>query len=182
MTNSAFSSPLAIVAATPRPQGRPCRLHLDRAKPRPPLPGVKVSKSAHRLIKHNLKRMGIDIYTEWKGQTEEEKEAQITGFSIAYGHVGYLRESYHGAPYATQYLVAEAFDSPEGQAQIPASVLRRRLPKTIRLAKERLRVVYNRKGAVSDDDPAIRSFADFVALCERKEAETGEPVTVIASY
>jgi len=126
--------------------------------------------------------MGIDIYVEWKGQTEEEKEAQITGCSIEHGHVGYLRESYHGEPFATQYLVAEAFDSEDIQAQIPAAVLRKRLPKTIRLAKERLRVVYNRRGSIPDDEPAVKSFTDFVELCERKEAETGEPVTIVASY
>ena len=126
--------------------------------------------------------MGIDIYAEWKGQTEEEEEAQCTGFSVEDGHVGYLREAYHGAPYATHYLVAEAFDSTDGEAQIPASVLRERLPETIRLAKERQRIVYNRKGSIPDDDPAIKSFTDFVALCERMEQKTGEPVTILASY
>lgn len=134
------------------------------------------------LIKHNLNPMGIDIYAQWKGQTEKEKEAQLTGFSVEHGHVGYLREAYHGAPFATFYLVAEAVDSPSGQAKIPAKMLRERLPETIRLAKERERVVYDRKGEIPDDDPVIQSFANFVALCERKEQETGEPVTIIASY
>jgi hypothetical protein len=126
--------------------------------------------------------MGIDIFAQWKGQTEKEEAAQFTGFSVEHGHVGYLREAYHGSPYATRHLVAEAFDSPDGQAKIPAKTLRRRLPKTIRLAKERERRVYKRKGRIPDDDPVIKSFTDFVALCERKERETGEPVTIIASY
>jgi hypothetical protein len=126
--------------------------------------------------------MGIDIHAEWKGQTKEEREAQYTFFSVEHGHVGYLREAYHGEPYATMYLVAEAFDSDDGQAKIPAAVLRERLPETIRLAKERQRVVYECKGNIPDDDPVIKSFSDFVELCERKEAETGEPVTIIASY
>ena len=126
--------------------------------------------------------MGIDIYAEWKGQTEEERKAQCTGFSIEHGHVGYLREAYHGEPCATPYLVSEAFEDPEGLAKIPAAVLRERLPETIRIAKERERVVYKRKGEIPDDDPIIKSFTDFVALCERKERETGEPVTIIASY
>jgi hypothetical protein len=126
--------------------------------------------------------MGIDIYAKWKGQTEEESAAQLTGFSVEHGHVGYLREAYHGAPYATEYLVAEAFDSPKGQVQIPAQVLRKRLPETIQLAKQRERMVYKRKGRIADDDPIIKSFSDFVELCERKERETGGPVTIIASY
>lgn len=126
--------------------------------------------------------MGIDIHAEWKGQTEEERKAQYTFFSTVHGHVGYLREAYHGEPFATTYLVAEAFDSADGQAKIPAAVLRERLPETIRIAKERERVVYERKGEIPDDDPGIQSFTDFVALCERKERETGEPVTIFASY
>ena len=126
--------------------------------------------------------MGIDIHARWKGQTEEEEAAQVTGFSVEHGHVGYLREAYHGEPYATRHLVAEAFDSDTGEARIPAKVLRERLPETIRLVKERLRVVYQRGGDIADDDPVVKSFTDFVALCERKEHETGEPVTIIASY
>jgi predicted Rossmann fold nucleotide-binding protein DprA/Smf involved in DNA uptake len=45
--------------------------------------------------------MGIDIYARWKGQTRQEQEAQYTGFSVVHGHLGYLREAYHGEPYAT---------------------------------------------------------------------------------
>ena len=126
--------------------------------------------------------MGIDIYAKWRGQTNEEADAQITGFSVVDGHVGYLREAYHGSPYATKYLVAEPFESSTGEAEIPASILHERLPETIRLAKERERVVYGRKGEIPDEDPTIKSFIDFVELCEEKEKETGEPVTIIASY
>ena len=123
--------------------------------------------------------MGIDIYARWQGQTEEEEQAQITGGSVVHGHVGYLREAYHGEPYATQYLVAEAFEN--GRAQIPAAVLRERLPETLALVEQRERTIYD-----NDDEQYIaevkQSFADFVALCERKEVETGEPLTIIASF
>ena len=123
--------------------------------------------------------MGIDIYARWKGQTEAEEQAQNTGFSTMHGHVGYLREAYHGEPYATQYLVAEAFEN--GRAEIPAAVLRERLPKTLTLVEERERTIYE-----NDDEQYIaeakQSFTDFVALCERKEQETGKPITIIASF
>jgi hypothetical protein len=33
--------------------------------------------------------MGIDIYARWNGMTEPERAAQITGFSVEHGHVGY---------------------------------------------------------------------------------------------
>ena len=75
--------------------------------------------------------MGIDIYAKWAGQSEQEKEAQITGFSTVHGHVGYLREAYHGEPYATRVLVPEAFDAPECEAAISAATLRERLPETL---------------------------------------------------
>ncbi len=125
--------------------------------------------------------MGIDIYAQWLGQTTAEAQAQITGFDVTMGRVGYLREAYHGTPYATQYLVREAFESKTCQAKIPARVLRERLPRTLELAMQREVLVYDAQ-TVSVDDPAVRSFVDFVELCERKEAETGEPVTIVASY
>ena len=121
--------------------------------------------------------MGIDIYARWNGQTEDEEDQTYRyPFSIASGHAGYLREAYHGAPYATRYLFAEAFET--GRARIPAAVLRGRLPHTLTLAAEREERLYG-----SDDVVAVlQSYQDFVALCEQKERQTGEPVTIIASY
>jgi hypothetical protein len=127
--------------------------------------------------------MGIDIYASWRGQTEAERDAQITGFSVLHGHVGYLREAYHGQPYATHLLVPEAFDdtSEEG-ARIPAVTLRERLPATLKLARERQVRVYNEKPFSAETKRVLKSFSDFVALCERKERETGEPCRISASY
>lgn len=125
--------------------------------------------------------MGIDIYAHWKGQSKQEEAAQITGFSVVHGHVGYLREAYHGEPYATHHLVAEAFAAHDGRAAIRASLMRARLPETLALVEERERTVY--KAHRADHIAAVqKSFTDFVELCERKEAATGEPVTILASY
>jgi hypothetical protein len=124
--------------------------------------------------------MGIDIYMRWPNQSEQEKEAQYTGFSIVSGHTGYLREAYHGGPYVTHMLVAEAFESESGEAKIPASVLEERLPVALKLAKERSKLVYNEE--LGDDDEILDSFREFVALARQKEDETGEPVSIIASY
>jgi hypothetical protein len=33
--------------------------------------------------------MGIDICAEWDGMTAAERKAQITGFSVEHGYVGY---------------------------------------------------------------------------------------------
>jgi len=128
-----------------------------------------------------LSLMGIDIYTRWKGQTTEETQAQITGFSVVHGHVGYLREAYHGEPYATKYLLREAFEHPAARSQIPASVLRQRLAKTLTLVEERERTVYGETDAAAIAE-VKQSYVDFVELCEAKERETGEPVVIIASF
>ena len=125
--------------------------------------------------------MGIDIYAKWRGQTKEEADAQYNGFSTVHGHVGYLREAYHGEPYATRRLCPEAFESAEGEARISAKLLRERLPEVLALADERARTVYG-----ETDETAIRqvlqSFRSFVELCEEKERELGEAVTIVASF
>lgn len=38
--------------------------------------------------------MGLDIYLEWSGKTDDEKDKQMTGYQVA-GDVGYLRSSYN---------------------------------------------------------------------------------------
>lgn len=88
--------------------------------------------------------------------TEEEKQAQYTGFSVVAGNVGYLREAYHGDPYITHFLVAEAFDSKEGEARIPAEVMRERLPKAVIMAMYRNNKLYG-----GDKDPANQDFENI---------------------
>ncbi len=122
--------------------------------------------------------MGIDIYLRWQGMTEEERAAQQTGYSVVHGHVGYLREAYHGGPYATRVLVPVAFDSNE-PVRIPAWVLRNRLPAALSVARERALRVYGER--LSDGAPELRAFVDFVELAERMEAEGREP-WVLASW
>jgi hypothetical protein len=123
--------------------------------------------------------MGIDIYAEWRGMTPEEDNAQITGFDATAGQVGYLREAYHGGPYATRVLVPEAFE--RGEAPIAAALMRRRLPAALAAAEERERTVYGETDQ-RKIKPILDSFRNFVKLCERKEAETGEACRIIESY
>jgi len=123
--------------------------------------------------------MGIDIYMRWNDQTEEEEQAQYTGFSIVHGHVGYLREAYHGDPYATRVLVPEAFDEDCDAAAIPAATLRERLPDTLDAARRRELLIYE-----SDEERVagvLRSYEQFVELAERLEAEGREP-RIVASW
>jgi len=58
--------------------------------------------------------------------------------------------------------------------------LRERLPHTLALVEERERKIYQSTDEEIED--MKQSYHDFVALCEEKEKETGEPVLVIASY
>lgn len=96
--------------------------------------------------------MGIDIYARWKGQTRRERKAQVTGFSTIHGHVGYLREAYHGGPYVTRFLVREAFEAADAEAAIAAADLRTRLPLAVLMALFRHAKVYG------DDEPGRRKL------------------------
>jgi len=129
--------------------------------------------------------MGIDIYMRWDGQTEEEEQAQYTGFDTRMGRVGYLREAYHGGPYATKELLPETWsDGAEGDwdergVHIPAATLRERLPATLLAVEERYRNIYD----APDEDirEAQKSFIDFVDLYESLERKGKNP-RVINSY
>lgn len=123
--------------------------------------------------------MGIDIYMRWELITEEQVEAQFRGFDITIGGRGYLREAYHGEPYATMELVPEAFKAHGEPVHIPAATLRERLPKVMKAAMRRERDIYRQE--VNEDSPAVRSFVEFVELAERLEAE-GQAPTVRASF
>lgn len=116
--------------------------------------------------------MGIDIYARWKGQTKRERDAQCTGFSVCHGHVGYLREAYHGGPYVTRFLVREAFEAPTCEAAIPASLLQSRLPQAVVLALFRHHILYGdgaRPERLEDATPE-----DVIAKVEALFAEGGE--------
>ena len=122
--------------------------------------------------------MGIDIYAKWDRMSMQDEAAQLKVWASAEaGQLGYLREAYHGEPYATEVLVEEAFIS--GRAHISASLLQARLPEVLELTERREREIYG----VTDADEIERvqkSYRDFVELCARKEEETGKPCLIIA--
>lgn len=90
--------------------------------------------------------MGIDVYLEWDNMTKADKEARFTGFSVEHGHVGYLREAYHGGPYATAYLITEPWESqPEDGFRIKAVELKRRLPSAVMASMYRHHIVYGER-------------------------------------
>jgi hypothetical protein len=123
--------------------------------------------------------MGIDIYAEWSGMSDADKKAQVTGFSVEHGHLGYLREAYHGEPYATRVLVPESFET--GRAEIPAETLWERLPEALKAAEQRERELYGETD-INEIGRVLKSYVDFVELCARKEDETGKACLIIASY
>lgn len=59
--------------------------------------------------------------------------------------------------------------------------LRSRLPATLVVAEERERQIYGVSNHI-ETGRILQSYRDFVALCARNEAETGEPCLIIASY
>ncbi len=139
--------------------------------------------------------MGIDIYLSWDGMTEQDGRAQLVGFAVDAGHVGYLREAYHGSPYATRVLVPEAFEAamlrPEEAREagldvderravhIPAATLSGRLEATCSAAITRAQRVYG--CVLTADSPEVRAFIDFVELATRLEQQGCHP-RVFASF
>jgi hypothetical protein len=142
--------------------------------------------------------MGIDIYLKWPEQSVEDAKKQITGFAIDAGDRGYLREAYHGGPYATETLLPETWDDskyvslgtdpqyPEEEVRgVPykAATLRERLPAALDTCRERSRQTYNI--ADPENDPGTitvcKSFENFVAFAERMEKEHGA-IYVTNSY
>ncbi len=141
--------------------------------------------------------MGIDVFMSWSsGPSFDGNHGQAFR-----GANGYLREAYHGGPYATVVLVPEAFGDAgrtaqafgldvvestavgtdaAGYALIPANVLRARLPAALLTVARRYRAVYDEE--CGEGHPALREFVEFVELAERMEAELGRPVGVLASW
>jgi hypothetical protein len=112
--------------------------------------------------------------------TEAEEHEQYRALlRPTFGHVSYLREAYHGEPYATKVLVPEAFQ--ELRVPIHAATLQDRLPATLVVAEQRERTIY-RVTYQPEIKRVLQSYRDFVALCARKEADTGEACLIIASY
>jgi len=134
--------------------------------------------------------MGIDVYLKWDGMTNEEYEAQLTGFSVTSGDVGYLREAYHGEPYATHELITEDWsDQPYNEDaerpdykgcgfSIPNEVLKKRLPKVLKVVKEREITLY--KGTLDDVYEVQESYKDFVALHGELEKNGKNPRIIIS--
>ena len=138
----------------------------------------------------------------WKGETQEERKEKelamdksihesvetllarrgnVPGVGrTALGHAGYLYEAYHGGPYATLVLVPEATGTEVLVAKIPAATMPSRRDQAMATSRLRATELFgDETGALGE--AMARSFADFVALAERKEAQTGKPVTIIAS-
>jgi hypothetical protein len=138
--------------------------------------------------------LGIDVYLSWEGITPEEQEKQLQGFDTTIGQTGYLREAYHGEPYATKTLMPEAFEEDkwvksktqkdkfgdyiEG-ARLASDLLIGRLPNAIAAVILRLKVVYNSDLYQSLD--VVKSYIDFVALHQKLESE-GKRTYIYASY
>ena len=127
--------------------------------------------------------MGIDVYLKWDTMADEDHKAQLgKGFQTNIGNTGYLREAYHGEPYATQMLVPEAFDEKNSGEDVPifAKEMEARLPKVLEKVRERYTKIYE---AEEDEiKTAQKSFSDFVKLAKLKEEQNKEPCKVYASY
>jgi len=130
--------------------------------------------------------MGIDCYLvnpdSGELHAEETGQRDRMGFNTLSGDAGYLREAYHGGPYATQVLLEEGWNDgdrdEEGNFSLPASTLRKRLPQTLKDAAQRNKTNYD--GDLEKE--VLKSFKDFVELAEKLEKERGKPCKFYVSY
>jgi hypothetical protein len=127
--------------------------------------------------------MGIDVYLKWNNQTESEEEAQFTGFSVENGHTGYLREAYHGGPYATKVLFSEDWNQePDGGFSIPAAELRKRLPETVLTAIHRHQAIYEKNKHKEDGSfNQERDFATALAKTLSECSKASKPQNLTSS-
>ena len=124
--------------------------------------------------------MGIDIYMRWDGMTEDDRQKQYTGFDATVGEVGYLREAYHGSPYATHYFVQEAFEDEEYDGvAIPSDTLLQRVPLAVDIHIQRHKEIY--KEDVKKEDKSARAFGEFAKLVQDLERQGKNP-KIRASY
>lgn len=111
--------------------------------------------------------MGLDIYLKWEGQTEEERQAQFTGFDITKGHVGYLRSSYCNS--AKLRIFDQLFGNNVGEEEF--------YPKVGELSVNLKDIDFTPLKDEYNQDlykEAVQSIQDFVKLCEKKIVELGE--------
>ncbi len=128
--------------------------------------------------------MDIEVCAQWDYMSMQEAAAQLGGkfnteYGVEAGSVGYLREPYHGEPYATKTLVPEAFRY--GRARIAAVELQKRLPDALHIVETRERAYAFSAADDADIERMQRRYREFVALCARKEQECGIPCMIIAS-
>ena len=108
--------------------------------------------------------------------SKKQKDRQITAFDTTMGRTGYLREAYHGEPYATEKLIPEARNKTldPSNLQVPNRLLKQRLPSTIKAAIKREQTIYKAKN-VTIKSPVVKSYIDFVALHEKLEKAGKKP-------
>ena len=118
--------------------------------------------------------MGIDCYLEWKDKQGYHFEAPY-----------YLRESYHGEPYATPVLFKEAFAVNDGneesyRCRVDSEELETRLPEALNLTAERHFKIYSHEGLESLKQ-SLQDIVDFVQEFKELE-EIGEEPFIQVSY
>ena len=123
-------------------------------------------------------RMGIDIYAEWDGMTGAE--AQPLGLPRSRARPRRL-----SARGLSRRAVRDESPRARGLRDGSRSNLRRHASGSpagrSRVAEQREREIYG-ETSEAEINRILRSYADFVELCARKEAETGEPCLIVASY
>jgi hypothetical protein len=123
--------------------------------------------------------MSIEFYASWNGITIEERDEQEVAAETrtSDGQHGFVAAYSNEVAFALRLLCRELF---EGRV-IPAREMRDRLPAVL----ERLDSDFEAQN-LPYSEQAVASIKDeiqaFVAVCERKESETGAPVRIYCRH
>jgi hypothetical protein len=120
--------------------------------------------------------MGVQISVHWNGRVRNESCLKAYARFVCDDDCARLPEVAYTWAHPLAYLFTEAVV--KDKAPIPASFLRKRLPRALCLIDtEASRFRGGREEWLENDK---RNFRDFVALCECIEAETGSPLVFTA--
>lgn len=138
--------------------------------------------------------MGVDVYMNWEGKTEADKEAQVACGFHSTGRVGYLRGAYFGG---LSDVLRELFDwmdwdkeTPFDPVQFEIKLQLLKANKGARPGSGRFKFLENaprgwdsihkrQEEPISLED--FKEYDDFLALGKRLIAEGKHP-TIIISY
>lgn len=121
--------------------------------------------------------MGVDVYLEWDGMSEDDKNLQYSGFDVTVGKYGYLRGAYNG--HMGYDAICDLFNDFDWDNPIEVDI--DILTKNLEELEEGMFKEFNDEFFSKDgEDLEIQSYRDFVALAIKLKKEGKNPIIKIS--